>query len=29
VEATHPTGTLPPVLDTKRSSEKPRDDAGR
>jgi PAS domain S-box-containing protein len=29
VEATHPTGTLSPILDTKRSSEKPRDDAGR
>jgi hypothetical protein len=29
VEATHPTGTLPPILDTKRSTEKFRDDAGR
>jgi signal transduction histidine kinase len=29
VEATHPTGTLPPILDTKRSTEKLRDDAGR
>jgi signal transduction histidine kinase len=29
VETTHPPGTLPPILDTKRSSEKPRDDAGR
>ena len=29
VEATHPTGTLLPILDTKRSTEKLRDDAGR
>ena len=29
VEATQPTGTLPPILDTKRSTEKLRDDAGR
>ncbi|HEY7205636.1 MAG TPA: hypothetical protein VIA61_15115 [Methylomirabilota bacterium] len=29
VEATHPVGTLPPILDTTRSSEKSRDDARR
>jgi PAS domain S-box-containing protein len=29
VEATQPTGTLPSILDTKRSTEKLRDDAGR
>jgi hypothetical protein len=29
VEATQPIGTLSPILDTKRSTEKLRDDAGR
>jgi PAS domain S-box-containing protein len=29
VEATQPTGIMPPILDTKRSTEKLRDDVGR
>ena len=28
-EPTQPSGTLPPILDTKRSTEQLRDDAGR
>jgi signal transduction histidine kinase len=29
VESTQPTGTLPPILDTERSTAKPPDDGGR